>query len=88
MLEFVTLARKARSPGGTMSGLVRSISNTIFGGPPKPPVIPKPPTIDEASKNQAEQDRLSRRKGVLSNIYAGNTNQAAPSIGGTQLLGQ
>jgi hypothetical protein len=55
---------------------------------PKIPQLPKPPTIDDATKNRAEQDRLARRRGVLSNIYAGGTSQSAPSVGQATLLGQ
>ena len=50
----------------------------------KPPKI-QTPTIDEAANAQNETDRLSRRRGVLANIFAGNST---PSVSRKELLGQ
>jgi hypothetical protein len=45
------------------------------------------PTIDDAAMRQQEQDRLSKRRGVLSNIYGGAKNQT-PTVQMKKLLGE
>jgi hypothetical protein len=52
---------------------------------PKIPELPKTPTIDDAQKNRDQQDRLRRRRGVLANIFGGQS--ASPSSGAKQTLG-
>jgi len=47
---------------------------------------PGAPTIDEAAKDQQALDRIRRRRGVLANIYAGNTS-STPQVGNTTLGG-
>lgn len=46
-----------------------------------------PITLDQAALAQQESDRLTRRKGVLANIYGGASN-AQPTVGTKTLLGQ
>lgn len=45
------------------------------------------PNIDDATVRQIENDRLSRRRGVLANIYGGSS-AAAPTVATKTLLGQ
>lgn len=55
----------------------------------KAPTMPQAPTIDDASTAaQQTQDMMRRRRGVLSNIYAGNQQSAAPTVSTTNLLGK
>lgn len=44
------------------------------------------PNIDDASIRQQETDRLSRRRGVLANIWGGATG-AQPTVATKQVLG-
>jgi len=67
-----TNLRTALDPGGW-----------IMPDPVKPP--PGAPTIDEATRNIQESDRLRRRRGVYANIFAGAA--AAPIVGKATLGG-
>lgn len=52
--------------------------------PPQPGV----PQVDQAQQNLSQLDRIKARKGVLANLYGGNSPGAAsPTTGGKQLLG-
>lgn len=49
---------------------------------------PAAPTIDDAASNRDELDQIKRRRGVLSNIFAGgDSGAAAPTVGTKTLLG-
>lgn len=50
----------------------------------KAPEVQAPPTVDDAQRSLQEVDRLSRRKGVLANIFAG-TNGGPAQVGKTKL---
>lgn len=52
--------------------------------PPTP--APPPPTIDEAAKNQDQQDILRQRKGASANVLAGAA-PAPPTTNIQKLLG-
>jgi hypothetical protein len=51
---------------------------------PDIPETPAAPTIDTAQQDRSQQDRLRRRRGVLANIYAGQTTGGGGG-GATQL---
>lgn len=54
---------------------------------PQPPVPPTPPTQDiAANAAQQQMDMLRRRRGILGNIFAGQT--ATPQTQSKSLLGQ
>ena len=48
--------------------------------------LPKAPTIDEASKNRDEFDRIRRRRGILATIFSNNAS-STPAVATQQLLG-
>ena len=50
--------------------------------PPTPPGVPNP--NDAANAAQSTTDAMRMRRGLLSNIYAGNSNQA-PVVGKSTL---
>lgn len=52
---------------------------------PKIPDTPAAPTIDTAQQERSQQDRLRRRRGVLANIYAGQSTGSGS--GGKAQLG-
>lgn len=53
--------------------------------PQKPPKAPAAPNQNQAQNDAvAAEDQMRQRRGVLSNIYAGSSNQA-PVVGKTQL---
>lgn len=64
--------------------IVISGAKTLEG--PKVPDVPGAPTIDDATKNRQEQDRLRRRRGVLANLYGGASSQSS-GAGTKTLLG-
>lgn len=67
----------------------RRIGNTLTGSAfkkPKIPKMPETPTIDTAAQAQIESDRLTRRRGVLANIFT-NSNTEAPNVARKTLLG-
>lgn len=45
-----------------------------------------PPTVDQATQQQNQSDRLRLRRGVLANIYGGSAT-SAPLVGTAKLLG-
>lgn len=50
---------------------------------------PEPPTIDDAAKMRDGVDRIRRRRGVLANIFGGNSAApSTPSVGVKTLTGQ
>lgn len=70
-------------------------SSPVFTGvgddrppPPPLPVVPGIPTIDDAKRQLNQSDRMSRRRGVLANIYGGGSSQNQPSVAIRTLLGQ
>ena len=50
--------------------------------PPSPPPVPNP--NDATNAAQATTDQMRQRRGLLSNLYGGQTNQT-PAVGKTQL---
>ena len=69
---------------------VASAGSAVYSatrGTPKAPAPPKPPTQDTAANAALqEQKDMLRRRGVLSNIYAGG-NAPTPTTSGKQMLG-
>jgi hypothetical protein len=65
--------------------------STLFSKPkvvvPKAEAPPPVPTIDDAAKARTETDRLRRRRGIGSNLFAGLT-AAVPTATQKQLTGQ
>lgn len=68
------------------SNFARRVSGGILGGSNvQVPPIPDAPTLDSATQARIDaQDQLTRRKGVLANIFAGNSTQS-PTVGKTTL---
>lgn len=62
----------------------RSTSDALGITKPKVPKVPGTPTIDDARDMRQETDRVKKRRGILSNIFAGNS--AAPATVGTRSL--
>lgn len=54
---------------------------------PDVPQQPGVPQLDTAKQNLNEYDRIRRRRGVLANIFAGSSTEAAPTVGVKTLLG-
>jgi hypothetical protein len=81
--------RKVQQLGHKIDPLDRAVSGAVgldFKDKPVPPV-PKAPNIDTATQSLLDtQDQLSRRKGILGNVFAGNQTQTA-SVGKTTLGG-
>lgn len=48
---------------------------------------PTAPTIDEATQNRDEYDRIRRRRGVLATLFGGVASGSAPTVATKQLLG-
>lgn len=64
------------------------LSKALTPSSPDVPPQPQPPTIDDATQNRNELDRIRRRKGALANIFAGGTSSTtAPAVGTKTLLG-
>lgn len=61
------------------------LSKAIFDkkAPPPPPGVPNPNDAQNAA--QSQKDAMRQRRGVLANIYAGQTSQSAPVTGTTTL---
>lgn len=63
----------------------RATSDALGLTKPEIPEVPGVPTIDDAKIQQQESDRIRKRKGLLANVFAGNTS--APSVGTKSLMG-
>ena len=63
----------------------RATSDALGLTKPEIPEVPGVPTIDDAKIQQQESDRIRKRRGVLANVFAGNS--AAPSVGTKSLMG-
>lgn len=63
-----------------------SVRKAIGAKPGKAPEVQAPPTVDDAQRNLQETDRLTRRKGVLANIFAGTSGGPA-QVGKSRLGG-
>lgn len=91
-MGFDTLAYVAAAYAGAKvatAGHGGMLASAVGNSPyPKAPGLPVGPTTDTAAKAVAQQSQLqARQRGVLANIYAGNTaNQ--PTVGVKTLLGQ
>ncbi len=70
------------------SNFARRVSGGILGGSNvQLPAVPDAPTLDAADQARLNAaDQLQRRKGVLANIFAGNSQQNS-SVGKTTLGG-
>jgi hypothetical protein len=69
--------------GSAAGAGVGAVANSLMA--PKAPKAPQPVNSnDAANAAQSQQDALRARRGLLSNIYGGNTGQT-PVTGKTQL---
>jgi len=66
--------------------LGRPAPGTNYYGEAGPVQTQGVPQIDEAARNRQQLDRIKRRRGVLANLYGGQSN-SAPAIATPQLLG-
>lgn len=55
---------------------------------PQPEAPPKPPTIDEAARRQAEGDAKRRRRGRAATILTGPQGAGTPQTATKALLGE
>lgn len=63
----------------------RATSDALGITKPEVPEVPGVPTLDQAMVERQESDRIRKRRGVLANVFAGNS--AAPSVGTKTLMG-
>lgn len=63
--------------------------STLFSRPstPQVPAPVPPPTIDQASVNAEQADRVRRRQGRLSTLLSPDVPDASASVAQKQLLG-
>lgn len=75
---------------GALLGGGAAVYSASQGTPdiPQPEAPSKPPTIDDAAKRQAEQDRLRRRRGRAASILTGPQGAGTPSTATKTLLGE
>jgi hypothetical protein len=67
-------------------GMGRGTSDALGITKPKVPKVPGAPTIDDATIDRQESDRIRKRKGALANVFAG-ANSPAPTVGTRVLMG-